>query len=275
MLKTAHGVSARKSLGQHFLVDRTVLQQIVSASELGPQDTVVEVGPGRGALTRELARRARRVIAIEMDPSLAASLAESLDHPINLTVISADARQVDLEQVLEGGNGYKLVANLPYYAANPILRRFMEPDQTRPSMAVVMVQKEVARRMVAEGGRMSPLAVSIHLYGTPRIVCYVPARAFYPPPKVTSAVVRIDPYRHPAIQVENIGEFFEVVRAGFHAPRKQLRNSLSLGLGISTGQASDLLELAELDATQRAENLSLEDWRKLYRACKGTQSNAG
>ena len=275
MLKTARGLTARKSLGQHFLVDRTVLQQIVAASELGPQDTVVEVGPGRGALTRQLARRAGRVIAIEMDPNLAACLAESLDHPSNLTVINADARQMDLEQVLEGERGYKLVANLPYYAANPILRRFMEPDQTRPSLAVVMVQEEVARRMVAEGGRMSLLAVSIQLYGTPSIVCYVPAQAFYPPPKVTSAVVRIDPYSHAAIQVENMGEFFDVVRAGFAAPRKQLRNSLSVGLDISAGQASNLLEMAELDPRQRAENLSLEDWWRLYRACKGTRSNAG
>ena len=273
MPKTAHGPSPRKPLGQHFLIDPTVLQRIVAVSELEPQDTVVEVGPGRGALTRHLVREAGRVIAIEIDPKLAASLPDGLDNPTNLTVINADAREMDLEQLLEGERTYKLVANLPYYAANPILRRFMEPDRTRPKLAVVMVQREVARRMVAEDGRMSLLAVSIQLYGSPSIVCYVPARAFYPPPKVTSAVVRIDPYTRPAIQAESVGEFFGVVKAGFASPRKQLRNSLSLGLGVSTDQASVLLALAELDPRQRAENLSLEDWWKLYRTCSERQSN--
>ena len=257
---------ARKALGQYFLVDRTVLQSILSAAELDPQDIVVEVGPGRGRLTRHLVRRAKKVIAIEIDDRLAASLARSLDNPPNLNVINADARDIDLRQVLDRGDGYKLVANLPYYAANPIVRRFLEEDELRPSLMVVMFQKEVAARMVAGTGRMSLLAVAIQLYGVPRIIRYVPPSAFSPSPKVDSAVVRIDPLPHPASGVDNVKGFFDMVKAGFSAPRKQLRNSLCMGLGISVEQTTCLLEQARVDPRRRAENLTLEEWKVLYHA---------
>ena len=268
-LKPVHRLSARKALAQHFLVDRRVLGLILGESDPGPDDTIVEVGPGRGVLTRSLVRRAKRVIAVEMDAHLAASLPETLDNPPNLRVINADAREMDLTQVLQDEVRYKLVANLPYYAANPIIRRFLESEQHRPSLMVVMVQREVARSMVAEGGRMSLLAVGIQIYGTPRIICEVPPRAFVPPPKVTSAVVRIDPLPHPAVPVENVTDFFEIVRAGFRAPRKQLRNSLSLGLGVSAQESGHLLEVAGLDPAQRAETVRIEEWWKLYQASRG------
>ena len=267
-MKPVHSLSARKALAQHFLVDQSVLEQILRESEAGPEDTIVEVGPGRGVLTRGLVRRAKRVIAVEMDPHLAASLPETLDNPPNLRVINADAREVDLTQVLQDEVRYKLVANLPYYAANPIVRRFLESEQHRPFLMVVMVQREVAGRMVAEGGRMSLLAVGIQLYGIPRIICEVPPRAFAPPPKVTSAVVKIDPRPHSSVPVEDVAEFFNMVRAGFSAPRKQLRNSLSLGLGVSAQESGRLLEVAGLDPAQRAETLSLEEWWKLYQASR-------
>ena len=267
-MKPAHSLSAWKALAQHVLVDQSVLEQIFRESEAGPEDTIVEVGPGRGVLTRGLVRRAKRVIAVEMDPHLAASLPETLDNPPNLRVINADAREVDLTQVLQDEVRYKLVANLPYYAANPIIRRFLESEQHRPFLMMVMVQREVAERMVAEGGRMSLLAVGIQLYGIPRIICEVPPRAFAPPPKVTSAVVRIDPRPHSSVPVEDVAEFFNMVRAGFSAPRKQLRNSLSLGLGVSAQESGRLLEVAGLDPAQRAETLSLEEWWKLYQASR-------
>ena len=258
--------SARKALGQHYLMDNGVLQQILSTSQLDPQDTVLEVGPGRGAVTSQLVKRVKHVIAVEIDPHLAASLPEKLCNPSNLRVINADARNVELTNVLEENTSYKLVGSLPYYAANPILRRFLETDGHRPSLMVVMVQREVARSMAAEDGRMSLLAVGIQLYGIPHIICDVPPEAFYPPPKVTSTVVRIDPRRHMAIEVENTKGFFDVVRAGFFAPRKQIRNSLGLGLGLSNEQVSRLLESARLDPKLRPENLSLEEWGRLYQA---------
>ena len=267
--KTAKRLPARKSLGQHFLVDKEVLGRIISTADLSPEDTVVEVGPGRGALTRQLVRSAKVVIAIEMDSRLADTLADRLGNPPGLRVIHADAREVDLARILEDVGQYKVVANLPYYAANPILRRFLESPTRRPALMVVMVQEEVARRMVAQNGRMSILAVGVQLYGTPRIICRVPPSAFVPPPKVSSAVVRVDVLGSPALELDNEDGFFGLVRAGFFAPRKQLRNSLQLGLGISAVDVTSLLELADLDPKRRPENLSIEDWGNLYRAGKG------
>jgi 16S rRNA (adenine1518-N6/adenine1519-N6)-dimethyltransferase len=255
----------RKALGQHFLADTAVLHKILATSDLVSQDIVVEVGPGRGALTRYLVPRAKQVIAIEMDPNLADSLSQNLGSPSNLKVINADAREVDLEEVVEQGQGYKMVANLPYYAANPILRRFLEAGPRRPSLMVVMVQKEVARRMAAQPGEMGLLSVAVQFYGVPRIVDHVPPGAFRPPPKVTSAIVRIDPLAQPAIDVENVEGFFDLVRAGFSAPRKQLRNSLSMGLGISPEDSGHLLSLAGMDPKRRPEDLSIPEWGKLYR----------
>ena len=257
--------SAGRALGQHFLIDGDILQNIISAAKLDPQDTVVEVGPGLGALTQPLVNRAKMVVAIEMDSRLAASLPRRLGNPPNLRVINADAREVGLAQVLGQEREYKLVANLPYYAANPILRRFLEAEGQTPSLMVVTLQREVAESMVAEDGRMSLLAVGIQFYGIPRIVCSVPPAAFNPRPEVTSAVVRIDVLPRPAVEVESVGEFFDVVRAGFSAPRKQLRNSLALGLGVSGDQAGRLLDLAGLNPKRRPENLNLIEWRDLYR----------
>ena len=245
-----------------------MLEEILTAAELGQEDLVVEVGPGQGALTRRLVEKARRVIAIEIDPHLAASLPARTDRPPNMTVINADARDVDLDKVLEGEPTYKLVANLPYFAASPILRHFLEAGDRRPVLAVVMTQKEVAQSMAAEGGKMSLLAAAIQLYGIPHIVCSVPPKAFYPIPKVTSAVLRIDVRARPAIDVGDPAEFFKIVRAGFFAPRKQLRNSLSLGLGITTQRSSYLLGLADMDPKRRPENLSLKDWERLYKTAR-------
>ena len=250
-------------------MDSGVLQRILDASELGPQDTVVEVGPGLGSLTCPLIQNAKKVIAVEIDSRLASSLGARLSNPPNLRVVNADAREVDLTKLLEAEGDYKVVANLPYYAAGPILRRFLEVGDLKPSLMVVMVQREVAWSMVARKGRMSLLAVGIQLYGVPRIVCDVPPSAFRPPPKVASAVVRIDLRPNPAITVEDVEEFFDIVRAGFFAPRKQLRNSLGLGLGIPTEESGGLLQMADLDYRRRPENLSLEEWGDLYQAARG------
>ena len=273
-------LAGKKSLGQHYLTDSRVLESILAAAELSPGDTVVEVGPGLGTLTRELVLQVSRVIAIEVDQKLAAALPGRLGHPTNLEVVAADAREVDLGATLRGVADYKLVANLPYYAANPILRRFLEGgaedgDYPKPSIAVVMVQKEVANSIVAKGGRMSLLAVGVQLYGVPHVVCEVPAEAFDPPPKVTSSVVRIDVLPRPAIDVDSLDEFFDVVRAGFSAPRKQLRNSLGAGLGVAPREATRLVEEAGLDPARRAETLALDDWRQLYMVIRDGDAENG
>lgn len=261
----------RKSLGQHFLVDARILSRIVAAADLTPEDVALEIGPGRGALTRRLLARAARVVVVELDAGLAAALPGRLGNPPNLTVVTADARTVDIGSLVgdrssgdrPAGLAYKVAANLPYYAANPIIRRFLEAEP-RPRSMVLMLQREVADSMTAGPGKMSLLAVATQYYATPRPVCLVPPSAFRPAPKVTSAVVRLDLRERPAVAVANTGAFFDLVRAGFSAPRKQLRNSLSQGLGLPAGLVGGLLAAAGIDGRRRAETLSIEEWAAVY-----------
>jgi len=266
------GARARKGLGQHFLVDRGVLEKIISAAELEPSDTVIEVGPGLGVLTEELLKKAANVIAIEADSKLASSLQKTFSKAPQLTVLNADVLEIDPGELLKSHaqaidrrRGYKIVANLPYYIAAPILRHFLETS-LKPTLMVVMVQKEVGQRIVAGPGEMSILGISVQLYGQPTIVDYVPVQSFYPQPKVDSAIVRIDVYPKPAVEVRDIAGFFEIVKAGFSAPRKQIRNSLALGLQVTSAETEELLEKADIAPQRRPETLSLEEWAKLHRA---------
>jgi 16S rRNA (adenine1518-N6/adenine1519-N6)-dimethyltransferase len=252
----------KKRLGQHFLTDRRILAAIADAAYVGPGDTVVEVGPGRGSLTQVLAERARRVVTVELDAELVVLLQDAM--PANVAVHQADARNVGIATLLDGCAPYKLVSNLPYYAAMPILRRFLESD-CRPSSAAVLVQMEVAREMCAEPPRMSLLSLAVQLYGAPRLVRQVRPGSFNPPPKVTSAVVAIDVFGRPAEGVDDPAAFFRVARAGFSAPRKQLRNSLANGLAIASVHAEALLTRASIDPRRRAETLSMAEWAALYR----------
>ncbi len=264
-----HGLSsnvlrrARKSLGQNFLVDGGVRSRIVSAADLSHQDTVVEVGPGRGFLTRALAERAGSVVAVELDGALAAGLEEAAWPGVR--VVCGDAREVPIESLADDATAYKLVANLPYYAASPIVRRFLE-SRRKPELMVVMVQREVAQSMTAKQGKMGLLSVATQVYGRPRVVCHVPPRAFRPAPKVWSSVVRIDVFDVPAIPFDSPQGFFEVVRAGFSAPRKQIRNSLANGLGIAAGLSELVLGEAGIDPSRRAQTLTVAEWGQLYDA---------
>ncbi len=267
------GLRARKGLGQHFLIDEGVLHLITSAAELSPADIVIEVGPGLGVLTRELARRAGRVIAIELDRQLAQNLRETLASAGNVAIINEDVLDVDISALLREQAGlkpvdhYKVVANLPYYITSPVLRHFLEAS-SRPEIMVVMVQKEVAKAIVAEPGQRSVLSISVQFYGKPRIVSYVPNKSFYPAPEVDSAILRIDLYPEPPVPVTDVGSFFELVRSGFAAPRKQLVNSLAQGLGLPKAEAFTLLEKAGINPQRRAETLTLEEWARLWQASR-------
>jgi len=254
---------ARKGLGQHFLIDGEVLERITSAAELTPADVVIEVGPGLGVLTRELARQAGRVIAIELDSRLAAALKQTLAPFNNVTIINDDVLKIEPADL---ATGYKVVANLPYYITSPVLRHFLEAS-AKPRLMIVMVQKEVAEAIVAKPGKMSLLSVSVQFYGEPRIISPVPAQCFYPAPKVNSAILRIDPHPQPRVAVDE-GGFFELVRAGFTAPRKQLVNSLAQGLGVSKADALSLLETAGIVSQRRAETLTLGEWARLWQVFK-------
>ena len=253
----------RKSLGQHFLTDRNILGAIADAAEVGPSDTVIEVGPGRGALTAVLAERARRVVAVELDGALARSLAA--DAPSNVEVVEADARAADPAALLGGRQAYKMLGNLPYYAAMPILRRFLESD-CRPGRAAALVQREVAEQMCARPGAMSLASLAVQLFGSARIARIVRPGSFTPPPKVTSAVVAITLHDGLAEGVNDAERFFALARAGFSAPRKQLRNALAGGLGVPPDEAERLLAGAGIEASRRAQTLSMAEWASLYRA---------
>jgi len=259
---------ARKGLGQHFLIDGEVLKRITSAAELTPADVVIEVGPGLGVLTRELARQGGWVIAIELDNKLAAALKQTLASFNNVTIINDDVLRIEPGDLIkEPKTGYKVVANLPYYITSPVLRHFLEAS-AKPQVMIVMVQKEVAEAIVAKPGEMSLLSVSVQFYGEPRIIGYVPAQCFYPAPKVDSAILRIDPYPQPTVAVADEGGFFDLVRAGFTAPRKQILNSLAQGLGVSKGEVLSLLETASIVSQRRAETLTLEEWARLWQVSK-------
>ena len=258
----------KKALGQHFLRDRRILGRIADALQLGPADRVIEIGPGTGLLTRELLSRGPHVFAVELDQALAEALPSLLGYPANLTVVNADARLVRPEVVLGDYVPCKLVGNLPYYAAAPIIRNFLEAEH-QPSLMVVMVQKEVAQNMAARPGRMSLLAVSVQLYAQVDILWYVRPGAFYPPPRVSSAVVRLEPLEHPLVDKERREGFFRLVRAGFCAPRKQIHNALSQGLEISSEETQRLLMNAGIEPRRRAETLDLQEWAQLHHVWNG------
>jgi 16S rRNA (adenine1518-N6/adenine1519-N6)-dimethyltransferase len=216
-------------------------------------------------LTIELARNAGNVIAVELDTNLASLLKRRLSSLANLRVINADILKVNPSQLLEGKNKYKVVANLPYYITSPVLRYFVEASP-KPSLMVVMVQKEVGEAIVAGPGNMSLLAISLQVYSKPRIISHVPSICFYPQPKVDSVILRFDVLPEPAVKVADINGFFGVVKCGFSSPRKQLHNSLAHGLGVKPTEVALLLEQVNVDPKRRAETLSLEEWAKLYEA---------
>lgn len=264
----------RKGLGQHFLIDEEVLKLITSAADLTSTDVIMEVGPGLGILTKELARQAGWVVAIELDSKLAVTLERTLASFDNVSIINKDILQIDPDDLLQEQKtrfrpvinspfSYKVVANLPYYITSPSLRHFLEA-LVKPRIMVVMVQKEVADAIVAEPGRMSVLSISVQFYGEPRIISYVPARCFYPAPEVDSAIMRIDLYSQPAVAVTDERGFFDLVRAGFSASRKQIVNSLAQGLGLPKAEVLSLLETAHIAPRRRAETLALEEWARLW-----------
>ena len=264
-----YDIRAKKGLGQNFLVDEQVLNTILETAELSPQDIVIEVGPGLGIMTAELAKRAGWVIAIELDNRLAEILQRTL--PANVVVINQDVLGTDPGVLLRGGQfpqaiqPYKVVANLPYYITSPVLRHFLEAS-VKPERIVVMVQKEVAEVIAAGPGQRSVLSIGVQFYGKPEIVTRVPASSFYPVPNVDSAVVKIDVYPQPPVDVNDPDRFFKLVKAGFKAARKQVANSLAQGLGLPKAEVIALLKAAGIDPIRRAETFTLEEWGSLWRA---------
>lgn len=253
---------AKKSLGQHWLNDAASLAAVVAAGEIEPEDTVLEIGPGHGSLTRQLSAVAKRVVAVEADSELAARLARELTDS-NVEVAAADIRDFDLRQLPAG---YKVVANIPYYLTSRLMRMLLEAAKP-PALIALLVQQEVAQRITARPGAMSVLAVSVQYYGQARILGYVAKEKFQPAPKVDSAILQIKRREKPAFATEPKA-LFRLIKAGFGERRKQLKNSLAGGLRLAPSEAADLLKRAGIASSARAQELSLSDWQKLYEASR-------
>lgn len=268
-----------RGMGQNFLVDRDALETIVSAAELTPDDTALEVGPGLGVLTWELVRRAGRVVAVELDLRLAERLREEFAAQPNLTIVQSDALRVTPGDLLAAAAGsgeglpspvaYKVVANLPYAITSPVLRHFLEAER-KPSTITVLVQREVAERIAAGPGDLSVLAHAVQLYAAPEVVALVPPESFVPAPAVESAVLRLRVRERPAVDVPDPEALMRLVKAGFLHARKQLGNALPGGLaamGMRAEKARVLAALAAagVDPTRRAETVTIQEWADVYR----------
>jgi 16S rRNA (adenine1518-N6/adenine1519-N6)-dimethyltransferase len=251
-----------KGLGQNFLQDNHVLQKIVAAADIAPEDAVLEIGPGLGNLTRYLALSARSVTAVELDRKLFPALETVLAPYSNVRLVQGDILKLDPAQLM-GAAGYLVAANIPYYITSAVIRHLLE-STARPSRVVLTVQKEVAERICAGSGAMNLLALGVQVYGKPSIAASIPAGAFYPPPKVDSAVVRIEVLPEPVIAPALLDTFFRLIKAGFSQKRKTLRNALGALLGRE--QAEALLSAAGIDPMRRAETLRLEEWGQLSQA---------
>ncbi len=257
-----HGLRPDKRLGQNFLVDRGALATVVRAAELRPDETVLEIGAGLGGLTRQLAAAVRRVIAVEVDRRLIPLLGDQLEDLPNVEIVHSDALRLDLEATTHGA-AYVVAANIPYQITSALIRRLMEAAHP-PERLVLTLQAEVGERIVAAPGGMSLLALSVLMYGTPRLVGRIPAGAFWPVPDVESVVLRIDRRPSPRIAPDQIPTFFRLARAGFSQKRKMLRNAAAGGLAIEPSRVGKWLLGAGIPETARAQELGLDDWVRLF-----------
>ena len=260
-------ITPKRSLGQNFITDESYLTTIVETAALDAADRVLEIGPGLGVLTRQLAEHAGSVTAIELDERLLPLLRTGFATRQNISIVHGDILESDPASLLGGASpgGYKVVANLPYYITSPVLRHLLEATPA-PELIVVMVQKEVAQRICADAGALSILGVSVQFYAQPELIRLVPADVFYPRPKVDSAILKLTLHPAPLFADVEPERFFRVVRAGFSQKRKQLLNSLAAGLHLSKEEVRTLLESAQVDPRRRAQTLALEEWARVCRA---------
>lgn len=257
-----YNIQPSKDLGQSFLHDEGIVLKTVRSADLASADHVIEVGPGLGVLTRALAEQAGQVVAIELDRRLVEVLRETLAPFPNIEIVEGNILHTDPTALLPPKVPYKVIANLPYYITSAAIRHLLEAAR-RPQLLVIMVQQEVAERIVSSPGEMSLLSASVQFYGQPRLIARVPRGAFYPSPQVDSAIIRIDVHEHPPVWGHNPARFFRVVRAGFSQRRKQLRNSLSAGLRLSAQEITDVLRTCNLDEKRRPQTLSIEEWGRI------------
>jgi 16S rRNA (adenine1518-N6/adenine1519-N6)-dimethyltransferase len=284
-----NNITPSRSKGQNFLIDEDVCDKIVVAADLNKDDTILEVGPGFGILTEKLARKVKKVVAVELDDKLAKTLREKLatDGIKNVEVINEDILKLRIAVILEQASSgersdrisrsyrpspssglqddikYKIVANLPYNITSIFLRKFLTAEN-KPLSITLMLQKEVAERILAKPGEMSLLAVSVQYYAEVKIINIISKEKFWPTPEVDSAIIKIDVKSKNVLSVDKESDFFRLVKIGFSSRRKMLKNNLSAGYHVSQEIAKNKIKTAGLDEKIRAQDLSLADWEKLF-----------
>ena len=253
----------KKRYGQNFLHNKRIIYRIVNEANISPGDSILEIGPGRGHLTEALASKKAKVVAIEADKDLIDGPLQRFNDIENVRIIQADAAKFPIGQIYTISRSYKLVANLPFNVGSHILRNLI-CSENRPSVAVVMLQKEVARNVAAPSGRMGLLSVIIQTYSKAKVVFSVPPSAFTPAPKVSAAVLLLETYEQPLVDGRQYRQFFEFTAAGFSSPRKQIHNSLSTGLSVSSTTSKNLLKDCGIDYSRRPGTLSVREWIELF-----------
>ncbi|MCD6402276.1 ribosomal RNA small subunit methyltransferase A [bacterium] len=256
-----------KKLGQNFLIDKGVIKKFIKACDFKEKDTILEIGPGIGTLTKEIAKKVKKVIAVEKDPKMIEILKEALKDFKNVKIIQGDILKIFNflpHQKFGGGFDYKVIGNLPFYLSAPVIRKFLEAKNP-PKEMIFIIQKEVAQRICAKPPKMSILAVSVQVYAKPKIISYVSKKSFWSKPKVDGAIIKISNLKS---QISSLDKdlFFKIVRAGFSHPRKQLVNNLSKELKITKERVKNWLLENGLQPSLRAEDLSVENWIKLAKS---------
>lgn len=262
MLLNQYGLKANKRLGQNFLINNEIIEEIVEKSEITDEDTVIEIGPGLGSLTKALLPVAKKVIVVELDPNMVDILKNRFLEK-NLEIIYGDILKVNLSEIIENEKSVKVVANLPYYITTPILMKLLE-ERYKLKSITVMVQKEVGERICSNPGtkEYGAITVATKYYSVPQKIIDVPKDNFMPMPEVDSCVIKLDVLEKPSVEVENENKFFEIVRNGFNHRRKTISNSLSSG-NIEKDKVIKVLNELQIDEKLRAENLSIEDFAKI------------
>jgi len=269
----SRGPRPRKSLGQHFLRDSGILADIAAAVRVPEGGVVLEIGAGTGQLTEALLDAGMDVVALEVEDRLIPHLRKRFRGRDRLRIVQGDAREVDIAKLLPENPPFAVVGNLPYFAANPIIRHFLE-GTPKPTEMVVMVQREVARELAAKPGQASLLAISVQVYAEGELLFDVPPEAFDPPPNVWSSVVRLTLRPQPLVPPERLEAFFELVSKTFRNPRKQIHNALGRGVWLPPDGAGEALAEAEIDPMRRPETLSVADWLRLLDACEAVCARA-
>ena len=266
-----HNLVPDKSLGQNFLTDPAILEKITGIAGVTDKDTVLEIGAGLGHLTAQLANSAEQVVAVELDERFIPVLEENLVEYENIKIIQGDILSLKIQDLVQENN-YLVVANIPYYITSRIIRNLLE-SELKPNRIILTIQHEVAQRVCAKTGKMSLLSLSVLMYGEPSLEMRIPAGAFFPAPKVDSAVVLLNLHSEPLLAGKLRVKFFKIIKAGFLHKRKTLRNSLSKGLAWAPLEVEKMLQEASIDPQRRAETLSMSEWLELTRYYDKIQSS--